>query len=51
MRKDDPDDTSEKGWFRWLRMHEEAIPVSNIPKTTEERYRNGYTYLDYETLN
>src|SRR5690625_1841440 len=50
FRTDDPDDHPEEGWNRWQRMCEEwQGRYRTLRKlATEERYRNGFTYLSYD---
>lgn len=50
FRTDDRDDNSEEGWKRWQRMCEEWQGRYRAFRklATEERYRNGFIYLDYD---
>ena len=50
FRTDNPEDTPEAGWQRWQTLcgkwqsHYRAF----VKLATEERYRSGFTYLDYD---
>ncbi|MEX0685732.1 MAG: transposase [Balneolales bacterium] len=50
FRTDNPEDTQEKGWQRWQAMCEHWQDRYRVFRklANEQRYRNGFTYLDFD---